>query len=52
MVEYLHEVHDQVKYAITKLNVKYKTLVDIHHIKVTFEVRDIVWVMLTHDWFL
>jgi hypothetical protein len=52
MADYLRGVHDQVKKAIEDSNVKYKAQSDSHRRKVTFEVGDLVWVVLTRDRFL
>jgi len=52
MTDYLEGVHDQVKQAIKDSNTKYKTQFDSHKRKVTFEVGNLVWVVLTHDHFL
>lgn len=51
MTDYLHGIHAQVKEAIEENNVKYKTQSDNHRCKVTFEVGDLVWDVLTHDHF-
>ena len=51
ITDYLRGVHDQVKKAIEDSNVKYKAQSDSHRCKVTFEVGDLVWVVLTRAHF-
>jgi hypothetical protein len=49
MTDYLWGVHDQVKKAIEDSNAMYKAHSNSHRRKVTFEVGDLVWVVLTRD---
>jgi hypothetical protein len=42
MADYLHEIHEQVKQTINDNNIKYKVLTDTHHMRVVFEVGDLV----------
>ncbi|GLT54898.1 hypothetical protein SLA2020_280570 [Shorea laevis] len=51
MADYLRGVHDQVKKAIEDNNATYKAHSDSHRRKVTFEVGDLVWAVLTRDRF-
>lgn len=52
MTDYLGGVHDQVKQVIKDSNTKYKTKFDSYKRKVTFEIGNLVWVVLTHYHFL
>jgi hypothetical protein len=51
MTDYLRGVHDQVKKVIEDSNVKYKAQFNSYRRKVTFEVGDLVWAILTCDCF-
>ena len=42
MADYLHEIHEQVKQTINDNNINYKALTDTHHMRVVFEVGDLV----------
>jgi len=42
MEDYLHEIHEQVKQTINDNNINYKALTDTHHMRVVFEVGDLV----------
>jgi hypothetical protein len=42
MADYLHGIHEQVKQTINNKNIKYKALTDTHHMRVVFEVADLV----------
>lgn len=52
MVDYLHDIHEQVKQIISNNKAKYKALVYTHYRRVVFEVGDLVQVVLTYDMFL
>jgi hypothetical protein len=51
MADYLQGIHDQVKKTIEDSNATYKAHFDSHKRNVTFEVGDLVWVVLTCDHF-
>jgi hypothetical protein len=51
MADYLRGVHDRVKKAIEDSNATCKAHSDSHRRKVTFEVGDLVWAVLTRDRF-
>jgi hypothetical protein len=51
MAEYLRGVHDQVKKEIEDSNATYKVHFGSHRRKVTFEIDDLVWAVLTRDHF-
>jgi hypothetical protein len=42
MVDYLHDIHEQVKQIISDNKAKYKALVYTHYRRVVFEVGDLV----------
>lgn len=42
MIDYLHDIHEQVKQIISDNKAKYKVLVDTHCRRVVFEVGDLV----------
>jgi hypothetical protein len=51
MVDYLQRVHDQVKKLIEDNKTKCKAHFESYKCKVTFKVGDLVWVVLTRDYF-
>ena len=51
MADHLRDIHEQVKRSITESNAKYKDRVDRHRRRVTFNVGDYVWAVLTKDRF-
>jgi hypothetical protein len=49
MTTIMQQVHQQVKAKFEATNTRYKTADDQHRKKVTFEVGDLVWVLITKD---
>lgn len=52
MVDYLHDIHKQVKQTIDNNNATYKAMADTHRKRVVYEVGNLVWVVFTRDKFL
>jgi hypothetical protein len=49
MTDYFRRAHGKVKKAIEDSNATYRAYSNSHRRKVTFEVGDLVWVVITRD---